>query len=130
MTLTKMAPCEGCSRHVRVGGEACPFCGASTASLVAPEPRRPRGGRWTRAALMAGSALLGTAALGCGSSSSSETTEQTETTTEDTSGSEGSATEGGAAEGGATEEGATGEGGDDEPDVRALYGGPPAEVIV
>src|SRR5688572_12350756 len=61
MPRTKLAPCGGCARHVRIGETECPFCGASTAALIAP----PMGRAGTRIALAFGAALLGA----CGSSS-------------------------------------------------------------
>src|SRR5512143_2131548 len=43
-----MTPCPRCSRHVRDGDPACPFCGGS---LAAPRPRAQVIGRVTRAAV-------------------------------------------------------------------------------
>lgn len=62
--MASLVPCTQCARHVRVGPEGCPFCGASTAALV---PRGidalPSDRSLTRAALV----LMGaTAILGCG----------------------------------------------------------------
>ncbi len=43
-----MTPCPGCSRHVRDGELACPFCDSA---LATPRPRAPVVGRVTRAAV-------------------------------------------------------------------------------
>jgi len=43
-----MTPCPGCSRHVRDGELACPFCASA---LAPPRPRAPVVGRVTRAAV-------------------------------------------------------------------------------
>lgn len=64
MTKHSLVACPACSRHVRAGEAACPFCAASLAG-VAP-PRRRANRPLTRLALVAGVALAGTA---CGPSS-------------------------------------------------------------
>jgi hypothetical protein len=61
-----LAPCSGCDRHVHVADVSCPFCGASTAAVIAPRVRISQ--RLGRLAVF--TALLGSA---CGSSTSEET---------------------------------------------------------
>jgi hypothetical protein len=55
--MTQLVACPSCSRHVRVGSAACPFCGGAP-----PEPRVDRGDRFvielTRSAIVAGSLAL------------------------------------------------------------------------
>jgi len=66
-----LVPCPSCSRHVRVGEDACPFCRAALpASLrptAAPEPPRAR---LARAALFAFAASAATATA-CGGETAS-----------------------------------------------------------
>lgn len=58
-------PCAECARHVRVGADRCPFCGAEAAEVAAGEVRPVGRRELTRAAIFAGAALL----AGCGGSS-------------------------------------------------------------
>jgi hypothetical protein len=60
MTLT---PCPRCSRHVRAGDPACPFCGAAIGFSSRKQPARFR--RFTRAAAWAFGASL--SLVGCNS---------------------------------------------------------------
>ena len=63
--MIDLAPCPSCHRHVRIDETACPFC----ATALSPgEPRTLRRGRFSRAAVFAGAALVSTAA-GCGGKS-------------------------------------------------------------
>lgn len=62
--MTKLAPCPGCSRHVRVSEAACPFCArallAPPSAAAAPPPARLR---MSRTALFAvGATMVGVAA--------------------------------------------------------------------
>ncbi|RYZ08152.1 MAG: hypothetical protein EOO73_08805 [Myxococcales bacterium] len=61
--MSRLEPCPSCSRHVRVGESACPFCERSL-PVTAP-PRRPMpSGRLSRAATLAfGASVLGATAL-------------------------------------------------------------------
>lgn len=61
-----LAPCPGCSRHVRVADRACPFCGTSFASTLTARPDLDGRRRLSRAALVTFAATLG--AAGCGAS--------------------------------------------------------------
>jgi hypothetical protein len=62
----RLAPCAGCSRHVRCSESACPFCGA--AAFTSPQPSREPFRRLAAAAAVA----AGVAALtGCSSSGGS-----------------------------------------------------------
>jgi hypothetical protein len=63
--MTDLEPCPSCRRHVRIDETACPFCATA---LTAGEPRTLKRGRFSRAAVFAGAALVSTAA-GCGGKS-------------------------------------------------------------
>lgn len=71
--MYRLAPCQGCHRHVRVAEEACPFCGtpsrdrgpSSLASGVTQVPGASRR-RLKRAALFALGASINAAACGQG----------------------------------------------------------------
>jgi hypothetical protein len=56
MTI-KLIPCVACSRHVKQGETACPFCGSTTPVVSGPEQRLPGG--LSRAALLAAVAAAG-----------------------------------------------------------------------
>jgi hypothetical protein len=73
MTKSHLVPCAGCSRHVRVSEEACPFCRARLpASLRQAARPLPPTARLTRAALFAfGTGTMAVAPSACSSSSSS-----------------------------------------------------------
>ena len=60
-----LAPCPGCSRHVRVADGQCPFCGAAFATALAPRPAVAARTRLSRAALFTFAASVGSA--GCSS---------------------------------------------------------------
>ena len=66
-----LAPCPGCSRHVRVDDGACPFCGAAFAAALAPRPGVDARRRLSRAALFTFAASVG----GAGCSSAVTTTD-------------------------------------------------------
>lgn len=59
----RLAPCPGCSRHVKVGDAACPFCGAA-APITAPAPRAVAKGA-TRAAIAALAFAAAASAAAC-----------------------------------------------------------------
>lgn len=59
-----LAPCPGCSRHVRVADNACPFCGTAFSSTLTAQPGLDGRRRLSRAALVTFAATLG--AAGCG----------------------------------------------------------------
>ena len=65
MTLSPLAPCPACSRHVRINVSACPFCGAAVA--ISPESVVPAAASisMSRAAVFTFATTL---ALGCASS--------------------------------------------------------------
>jgi hypothetical protein len=69
-----LEPCPTCHRHIADDEVHCPFCGAAH---VEREPRAMRmiAGRWSRAAIFAGGALLAPA---CGSTPPSTTTGPTD----------------------------------------------------
>lgn len=60
-----LAPCPGCSRHVRVADGQCPFCGTAFATALAPRPGVAARTRLSRAALFTFAASVGSA--GCSS---------------------------------------------------------------
>jgi hypothetical protein len=63
--MSMLVPCSGCQRHVRVGDDACPFCGSRTAAAFAAAKGRPsaRVGL-KRAALFALSTTVAVSACG------------------------------------------------------------------
>lgn len=50
-TYRPLAPCPGCSRHVRINDTSCPFCRHSFAAALTPAPSNDGRLRLTRAAL-------------------------------------------------------------------------------
>lgn len=59
----KLLSCSSCARHVRVDAASCPFCGAA---VVAPPEAAPTRKRVSRAAMVAGAAVV---AVACSSTS-------------------------------------------------------------
>lgn len=62
---SRLTPCPACTRHVKVGSAACPFCGGDVPVDV-PVRAMPASRPLTRAAIMLAGAA---AASGCSSSS-------------------------------------------------------------
>ena len=65
---SRLAPCPSCTRHVKVGSAACPFCGGDVPVHVPARPM-PATRPLTRAAIMFASVAAVTAAAACSSSS-------------------------------------------------------------
>lgn len=62
---TQFSPCHGCSRHIRRGDAACPFCGAIASVDI--DSARVLAVRLSRAALFAAGAVgVTVAATDCG----------------------------------------------------------------
>jgi hypothetical protein len=62
----RFVACPDCSRHVKEGDEACPFCGAAAVELPPPAPTLAE--RVSRAAMLAAGAGGVLVMTGCGSS--------------------------------------------------------------
>jgi hypothetical protein len=74
--MKHLRPCQECRRHVLAEETQCPFCNAALPE--APPLPRPAPGRFTRAAVFAGAAVIGaaTGASACGGGlAKTETTE-------------------------------------------------------